>query len=109
MTRPDAGQASFDLDRLTHLEELESEAEPSGAPLTFTIDYWAPAGLDRVFEQWQRLRCSFASIPTSHLWHRSLGVEAAVRRGEHVAVRFSAGLRCQPDQHPDTVCARVRR
>ncbi len=103
--RPDPGQASFDLDQLLRLAEIEAAPGWVGAPLGFTTEYWPAAALDAAFRQWQFLHGQFGSVPRSHMWHRGIGAGRPTELGAHTAAVFSADLRCQPDQHPPGDCA----
>lgn len=102
---PDPGQASFDLDHLLHLAEIEAAPEWVGAPLGFTSEYWPAAALDAAFRQWQFLHGQFGSVPRSHMWHPGIGARRPIELGAHSADVFSADLHCQPDQHPPGDCA----
>jgi hypothetical protein len=93
------GQLAFDIDALIHEAAVATTRPWRGAPLHFTTDYHPPADLDAAFAQWQFLHGAFASVPRSHMWHRSIAGADRIKLGEHRAVQFSAELRCPPDQH----------
>ena len=93
----DSGQLAFDFDEFEREDARNNLASWQGAPLHFTTDYYAPEELDRAFQHWQFLYGSFASIPRSHMWNRSLGQGGAAAFEDHALERFSAELR--PDKH----------
>lgn len=91
--RPDPGQASFDLDQLLRLAEIEAAPQWVGPPLGFTTEHWPAAALDVAFRQWQFLHGQFGSVPRSHM-----GIEESapddrpnsVRTGRPSSARTSA-------------------
>lgn len=96
------GQLAFDIDGLIHEAFVAATPPWRGAPLHFASDYHPPADLDAAFERWQFLHGAFASVPRSHMWHRSVAGADGLELSEHRAVQFSAELRCPPDQHGDS-------
>ena len=103
------GQLSFDIDALIHAAEVEAAPPWQGAPLHFTIGYFAPAALDKAFEQWCFLNGHFDSIAQSHMWHRYRALNEHVELGEHSIDTFTADLRCNDHAHrdPDEECSCV--
>ncbi|WP_313540078.1 DUF6349 family protein [Leifsonia aquatica] len=96
------GQLAFDIDALIHEATVEAALPWHGAPLHFTVDYYPPADLDAAFAQWQFLNGAFASVPRSHMWHRSITGADGLELGGHRAVQFTADLRCLPDEREDS-------
>lgn len=90
------GQFAFDIEGMIHDEQVANLAPWSGAPLGFTVDYWAPAELDAAFEHWQFLhRGELGAYAASRMWHRAITVPVGMELGEHRLDMFAADLRCQ--------------
>jgi len=86
------GQLSFDIDALIHAAEVEAAPRWQGAPLHFTIGYFAPCFLNGHFD----------SIAQSHMWHRYRALNEHVDLGEHSIDTFTADLRCNDHAHRDS-------
>jgi hypothetical protein len=95
-------QLTFDIEGMIH--EGAGEAAPAwtGAPLHFTTAYYSPADLDAAFAHWQLLHKLDNSHAESRMWHRAMTVPGGMELGADVFDMFTAGLRCEPWQHPES-------
>lgn len=87
------GQLAFDFGELEREDARGRLDQWTGAPLHFTVGYYAPAQLDAAFEHWCFLNSRFGSIGRSHMWHRfapTFGDD--VEFDGHCVALFSADL-----------------
>ncbi|MGJ9414419.1 DUF6349 family protein [Aeromicrobium sp. CF4.19] len=90
--------ALFDLDQMAR--EAVAATPWTGAPLTFTTDYYPPAQLLAAYERWVAENGRLGASPQSHMWH-VWEPQAAVTE-THALQMLTADLRCWPGDHRRT-------
>ncbi|MFT4083943.1 MAG: DUF6349 family protein [Nocardioides sp.] len=98
-------QFAFDIEGMIREAEIEAAPPWTGAPLHFTIGYYAPGELDAAFAHWQFLNSGvLGAYSRSHMWHRAVAVPGGVQVGDHGFDMFNADLRCLADSHRHGNC-----
>ncbi|RQN02025.1 hypothetical protein EHW97_14820 [Aeromicrobium camelliae] len=91
-------QYAIDLDALIREEALARAGQWTGAPLTYTTDYYAPELLDAAFERYQLENGQLGSLRTSHMWAPAIAVTVTAAAG-HTAHIYTADCRCDEPDH----------
>ena len=85
---------------LVELARVEAIAIPwSGAPLTYTTDYYPPSELLAAFDRWVLEHGNFGCLAKSHMWHTSLTFIAPPIENGHAMVLLSATGCCDEENH----------
>jgi hypothetical protein len=91
-----SGQMAFDLDVL--MREQVAARPWSGAPLTYTADYYTPAELEAAFDRYVAEHGRFASYVNSHMWALSMTLKP-FEAGAHSIHLLSADGSCELPEH----------